>query len=435
MASDKLKVLMINKYQFVKGGSERYMFDLQELLEKNGHEVIPFGMTDEKNTPSEYNKYFVDAIDYDFKSRLDKILSMPKVFGRMTYSFHAKERLEALLENTKIDIAHLHMIDHQLSPSILHVLKKHNIPVVQTVHQYKLVCPNYRLYVPQKAEPCERCLSGNYFNAVIQRCHKGSLFASAMVAAETAIHKATKIQENNIDYFIVPSGFMGEKLAQGGIPKGKIKPIYHFIESENYPKSFGESDYFVCYGRLSEEKGLFTLLKAVKDLPGAKLKIIGDGPEREKLENFAKENSINVEFTGKKLGDDLKRLVSKSKFVVLPSEWYENSPMVIYESFAMGKPIIGAKAGGITELIRHEVDGLIFEMRNVEQLRQAIAALLNDHELVKKYGQAGYERVIEEFDPVTHYDKIMALYDNLLERIISEPRPQKVKVVAEISQE
>lgn len=435
MASDNLKVLMINKYHFVKGGSERYMFDLQELLEKNGHEVIPFGMADEKNIPSDYNKYFVDAIDYDFKSKVDKILSVPKVFGRMTYSFHAKERLEALLKNTKVDIAHLHMIDHQLSPSILHVLKKYNIPVVQTVHQYKLVCPNYRLYVPQKAESCERCLAGNYFNAVIQRCHKGSLFASAMVAVETAIHKAMQIQENNIDYFIVPSGFMGEKLAQGGIPEDKIKPIYHFIESENYPKSFEESDYFVCYGRLSEEKGLFTLLKAIKNLPSAKLKMIGDGPEREKLEDFAKENNINVEFTGKKLGDELKQLVSKSKFVVLPSEWYENSPMVIYESFAMGKPIVGAKAGGITELIRHEVDGLLFEMRNEKQLRQAIETMLNDHELVKKYGQAGYERVIGEFDPVTHYDKVMELYDNLLQKTSSEPRSQKMKVVEEMSQE
>ena len=138
----RFKILMVNKYYFIKGGSERCLFDLKALLESHGHEVIPFAMADEKNTPSDYNKYFVDAIDYDFKSKFDKILSVPKVFGRMTYSFHAKERIEALLANTKVDIAHLHMIDHQLSPSILHVLKKHDIPVVQTVHQYKLVCPN-----------------------------------------------------------------------------------------------------------------------------------------------------------------------------------------------------------------------------------------------------------------------------------------------------
>lgn len=418
---DRLKILMINKYYFIKGGSERCLFDLKALLEAHGHQVIPFAMADDQNVPSKYDSYFVRAIDYEFDSAVMKLLNAPKVFGRMTYSIHAKRKIEELLAKEKFDIAHLHMIDHQISPSILHSLKKFNVPVVQTVHQYKLVCPNYRMYIPQKNEICERCLSGNYFNAIKQRCHKESMFASAMIALETTIHKWMQIYGKGINAFIVPSKFMGLKLAQGGIPEEKIKPIYHFIEAENYPFSTSHEDYFIYLGRLSEEKGLFTLLKAVENLTEAKLKIIGDGPLRADLENFAKERGLkNVEFLGKKLGKGLKDAVSKAMFLVIPSEWYENSPMVIYESFAMGKPIIGAKTGGITELIRHKVDGLLYEMGNVEELRNCIDYMLRHQEEIPKFGQAGRDRVESEFDSETHYQKILDIYHSLLPKSRAE---------------
>ncbi|HEX9971680.1 MAG TPA: glycosyltransferase, partial [bacterium] len=135
-----MKILMINKYYFVKGGSERYLFDLTELLEQNGHEIIPFAMKDENNFQSEYSDYFVDHVDYDAAFNVKKL----KEAGRLIYSFHARKQIDALIEATKPDVAHLHMIDHQISPAILHSLRKYRIPVVQTVHQYKLVCPNYR---------------------------------------------------------------------------------------------------------------------------------------------------------------------------------------------------------------------------------------------------------------------------------------------------
>jgi len=411
----RLKILMINKYYFIKGGSERCFFDLKALLESKGHEVIPFAMADDQNVESKYDSYFVDSINYDFDSKLNRLLSAPKVFGRMTYSLHAKRKIEELLSKEKFDVAHLHMIEHQISPSILHSLKKFNVPVVQTVHQYKAVCPNYRMYIPQKGEICERCLSGNYFNAVKQRCHKESLLASAMIAAEMTIHKWMKIYKNNIDTFIVPSKFMGLKLAQGGIPEYKIKLIYHFIETDNYPFSLDHEDYFVYLGRLSEEKGLFTLLRAVAKLPEAKLKIIGDGPLRNDLEKFSDERDLkNVEFLGKMFGDDLKKAVSKAMFVVIPSEWYENSPMVIYESFAMGKPLIGAKTGGITELIRHKVDGLLYEMGNVEELAKCIDYMLTHKEIIPKFGEAGRARVKSEFNPESHYEQVLNIYESLI---------------------
>ena len=412
---------MVNKFYFIKGGSERYLFDLKNLLETRGYEVIPFAMADEQNFKSNYSSYFVDHINYKFQSRIQKFLKAPKAFARMTYSIHARRKLEQLLSRTRIDVAHLHMIDHQISPSILHALRKFNVPVVQTIHQYKLVCPNYRLYIPQKGEICERCLSGNYFNSVIQRCHKESLFASAMVFLETTIHKWMNIYEKNVDYFIVPSGFMGNKLAQGGIPEKKIKSIYHFIDTKNYPLSWDYENYFVYYGRLSEEKGVFTLLKAMKCLPKANLKIIGDGPLKGDLENYARKNQlINVQFLGMKSGEELKPLVSKAMFVVLPSEWYENSPMVIYESFAMGKPVIGSKTGGITELIRDNVDGLLFEMGNVNELRDCIQYLLTHPQKIVEFGRNGRLRAESEFNPEKHLQEILNLYHSLTDKSIPD---------------
>lgn len=410
-----MKILMINKYYFIKGGSERYMFELKELLEQHGHEVIPFSMEDSQNEPSEYSPFFVDHIQYEFESSLQKFIQAPKVLGRMIYSLQAKERVEQLISRTRPDIAHIHMIDHQISPSILPVLKKYGIPVVQTVHQYKLVCPNYRMYIPRKAQVCERCLTGGTLNAILQRCHKNSFVASAMVALESAIHRRFKIYQNHIDWFIVPSRFLGKKLIQGGFAPEKIKTIYHFIDCHRYPYNQTFKDYYVFYGRISEEKGLLTLLHSARKLPQLKLKIVGDGPMLPVLMNFVKQNQMEqVEFVGKKHGKELKQIISNAMFVVLPSEWYENSPMVIYESFAMGKPVIGSKIGGITELIRHQKDGLLFTMGNVEELAHRINYLATHPEKIVQFGKAARQRAEHDFNPNKHYQNIMDLYCNLL---------------------
>ncbi len=409
-----MKILMIDKFYFVKGGVERYLFELKKLLEKRGHEVIPFSMLHPDNQPTPYSSYFVDHMDFESPDLQKNKWKQLKTALRILYSFHAKKKLGKLIKETKPDIAHLHMIDHQLSPSILHTLKKYKIPSIQTVHQYKLVCPNYRFYIDHRGEICERCLSGNYFHAALNRCHKKSLKASMLLTMEAFLHKFLGIYKN-ISRFHVPSQFIGKKIVEGGIPAEKI--VHHFLtlNMDEYPFQDKSEDYFLYYGRLSGEKGLMTLLKAMRRVKtGLKLFLVGDGPVREALERFARNHKLEtVQFIGYKSGRELKKILAGARFVVVPSEWYENSPFVIYEPFCMGKPVIGASIGGIPEFIRHEKTGLLFEPGDADKLAEYIDLFASNPELCRKYGQNARAFAEENFRPEDHCEWLVKEYEQL----------------------
>ncbi len=402
---------MIDKYFFVKGGAERYYFELKDVLERRGHTVIPFSMKHPANRETPYADAFVDNIDFNPRSPMQKISTGLRSVGRIFYSVQAKRRLTRLIRRTRPDIAHLHMIDHQISPSILPVLRKAGIPVVQTVHTFKLVCPAYRLYHMGRREVCEKCLKGSYWRALAERCHKNSFFATLLVVLETLFHKAFRFYERGVDLFLVPSRFMGAKLIEGGIRPEKIRHIFYTIEIARYRPSYSSDGYFIYYGRLSEEKGLLTLLKAVQGGVGLPLHIAGDGPQRPVLERTVRDRRIGgVRFLGALEGEALKRAVARSRFVVVPSEWYENSPLVIYESMAMGKPVIGADMGGIPELIDPGVDGFLYPAGDAESLRNRIRFLAEHPAMPPKMGRAARRKAERLFSPSIHYEKLMELY-------------------------
>jgi len=410
-----MKILMIDKYYFIKGGAETYMFELSEILESRGHKVIPFAMKHVNNFETPYERYFAQNIDYNIKSPLQKAVAFFKITGRMIYSRDTRQRLEELLREERPDIAHLHMIDHQLSPSILLALKKFGVPAIQTIHQYKLVCPNYRLYNPGTGKVCEKCLDGNLFHPIFERCHKNSTAASIAIALESSIHRAMRIYEKNIDIFHVPSRFIGEKMRQAGVGEDNIRHLFYTIKMDKFTPHYKSKNYLLYYGRLADEKGILTLLKAMKGLPGALLKIAGDGPQKGKLELFIANNGMeNVELVGKKSGDELESLVKNARFIVVPSEWYDNSPLVIYESFAYGKPVIASKMGGMPELIDHDENGLLFDAGDVDDLKRQMKILWESPRLAVKYGKAAREKAEREFDPDVHYQKILQWYDELL---------------------
>jgi glycosyltransferase involved in cell wall biosynthesis len=414
---------MVDKYYFVKGGVERYFFELKTILERNGHTVIPFSMKHPANFETPYSEYFVENIGFNPSSISQKLSIGMRSLGRIFYSIQAAERLKRLIRDTRPDIAHLHMIDHQLSPSILPVLKAANIPVVQTLHAYKLVCPAYRLYHMGKQRVCEKCLHGSYYRALFERCHKNSYFATLLVVLEMSFHKMLRFYKRNIDLFLVPSRFMGDKIIEAGIDPAKIRHLFYTIQVDEYHPNYESEDYFLFYGRLSEEKGLLTLLRAVESGNGLPLQIVGDGSQRPKLEAYIRDNGIdNVRFLGPLEGDALKMVVSKSKFVVVPSEWYENSPLVIYESFAMGKPVIGARIGGIPELIEPGVDGFLYEAGNSDELRQWIVHLVQHQRALPKMGRAARRKAERLFSPQVHYAQLMRVYQQLLNRQNSEVR-------------
>jgi glycosyltransferase involved in cell wall biosynthesis len=409
-----LRILLVDKYYFVKGGAERYYFELKAILEAQGHEVIPFSMQHAENVDTPYASYFVDNIEFN-GSFAHRLATAPKAAGRVIYSRQARARIEELIAATRPDLAHLHMIDHQLSPSILLGIKKFGLPIVQTVHHYKLVCPNYRLFIDRKRVICEKCLGGKFYHPILERCHQDSLAASLLVSLESYIHKWMRWYDH-VDLFHVPSSFMGDKLREGGVAPERIRHLFYTINIDNFPFHPEFGDYFIYFGRLSGEKGLVTLLHAMQGFTGSKLKIVGGGPEEGKLNALAHDLKLSVEFVGPKHGDELKRIVANARFIVVPSEWYENSPLVIYEAFATGKPVIGAAIGGITELITPDEDGYLFPTGDAQALRQCLEAMDRDEHRLRAFGQAARKKAKALFAPAAHYETLMAWYEELLAR-------------------
>jgi len=410
-----MKILMVDKYFFVKGGAERYMFELAKVLQANGHEIVPFAMQHQDSFDTPYADFFVSNIEYNRHSLLAKAATVARATGRMIYSTEARNRIAKLIEKTQPDIAHLHMIDHQLSPSILHALKDFNIPVIQTVHQYKLACPNYRLYNPTTGQVCEKCLGGNLWHPIKERCHKGSFVASSMIAIESTLHRLTQIYEKNIDLFHVPSHFMGRKLRQPGVGDGKVRHLFYAINMKDFEPHISAGEYVLYFGRLSDEKGILTLLEASRLYPTAPLYIVGDGPQRPVLQEFAiKSEMSQVKFLGLKSGDDLKALVQNARVIVVPSEWYDNSPLVIYEAFATGKPVICSKMGGMPELVDDGQNGLHFEAGDAEELAAQMAAMWQNPKRAMEFGRTARAKAETEFDPDVHYQKIYEWYQELI---------------------
>jgi glycosyltransferase involved in cell wall biosynthesis len=306
------------------------------------------------------------------------------------------------------------MIDHQISPSILPVLRKYRVPIVQTVHQYKLVCPNYRMYIERNDQICEKCLGGRFYHAVLEKCHKDAFLPSFLVSLESYLHHWLGVYDH-ISLFHAPSAFIEQKLVQGGIGARRVRQLFYAINVADYKPCYEPDDYFVYFGRLSSEKGLFTLLTAMNKIGTCWLKIVGEGPLRHDLENFTRQKKLaHVEFAGLKNGEELKHFVANAKFVVVPSEWYENSPLVIYEAFALGKPVIGAAIGGISELVSENKDGLLFRAGDAEDLARKIQYFLDHPEILKPFGQAARRKAEQEFDAEVHYAQMMGIYQSLI---------------------
>jgi glycosyltransferase involved in cell wall biosynthesis len=404
-----MKILSINKFHRRSGGAETYMFSLTELLGRMGHEVIPFSMLDERNEPSCYSKYFVPNVDYHRnRSLARKVLEA----GRIFYSFDSKRHISALIRDTKPSLAHCHNIYHQLSPSILHTLKQHCVPIVLTAHDYKLLCGNYKML--SHGRTCERCCHGSHYHATLQRCVKNSLPASVVISLEMYFHRFLDIY-SLIDVIIAPSCFLKSKLIQYGFPAEKVIQVPYFVDPVKYQPCYENQGYFLYLGRLVEEKGLKTLLAAMKSLRNKKLWVLGDGPQRTELEELANKYHLdNLSFRGFLTGRELVNAVENASFIVLPPEWYENYPLAILEAFAMGKPVVASRIGGIPELIDDGKEGFLFTAGDSEDLAQKIDCMLSDPRKLVEMGKAARSKILRCYTPEQHYKGIKQVYNSLV---------------------
>ncbi len=407
-----MRILMCNSFFYLRGGAERCFFDLSALLEANGHEVIPFSMVHPQNLPSPYANYFISYMDFPTQlGRAAGITGKVQLAERVIYSREAKAKIEQLIAATKPDIAHLHGIAHETSPSILPALKAAGIPVVQTLHDYKLVCPNTN-FVSQ-GEVCEACKGHRYYNVVRRRCKRDSLPASLLAGIEAYSHKALQIYERNVDTFIAPSRFLRDKVIEHGI-QNHVAYLPNFIHVDRFTPCYEADNYFVFAGRLVETKGVRTLLAAMRSVTGAKLYIAGGGELEAELRATISEHKLDhVHLVGHLDQAALTALVQRAIGMIVPSEWYENCPMSVLESFACATPVIGAKIGGIPELVQEGASGLLFEPGNATQLAQAMQAAIDQPARMQLMGRQARQQVEQHYNATSHYAQTLNLYQSL----------------------
>ena len=404
-----MKVLAVNKFYYHRGGAETVMFDEMRMLRDHGHDVVPFAMRHPSNYATAYERYFVSNVE--LREEQGGIAGKAAAAGRILWSREAPQKVRSLLERFSPDIAHAHNVYHQLSPSVLRALHQAGVPVVVSLHDYKLVCPAYTLYANDAI--CERCSGGRFYNTVIQRCVKGSLAKSALCAIEGYAHRATGAYERNVKLYIAPSRFLAAKVVELGLDPRRIVHVPNSVETAGIAVAETDGGHVLFAGRLERVKGVRTLLEAFRGLAhrGASLRIAGDGEDRAWLEAFCARHGLDsVRFLGHLSHDRVAAEIDGAAFVVVPSEWYENAPLSVLEAAARGKAVIVSGLGGLPELVIPGETGVVFEAGNASELRTAMDRLFADPATTREMGRKARAFVEETFSPQRHYEQLMRVY-------------------------
>jgi glycosyltransferase involved in cell wall biosynthesis len=405
-----VKICFVNTYHYRRGGDSTYTLDVAALLEARGHEVVHFAMKHPNNFESPFEKYFTDQIDYRRIFLGGNPLSKVRAFFRSLYSFQARSRFAALLDDTRPDIIHLQNFRRHLTFSIVPEAVRRNIPVVYTAHDYDSICPNSLLFAD--GQVCEVCEGRAYQRALRVRCKHGSLAGTLPIVLEGAFIRQRGYYRL-IDTVITPSSFHRSKLIQYGFDPARVVTIHNFIDASAYRPRYGGKG-FVYSGRLAEEKGLGSRIEAANQTPEVRITIAGEGPERDRLEQLClKSECRNVEFIGYVPRETLLDVVGEAMCLVMPSVCYENFPYAVLEAFALGKPVIASRMGGMPEAVREGQTGLLFEAGDALALSEKMKYLHNDREAAENMGRKARGLVETEFNAATHYDKLMEVYIGL----------------------
>lgn len=406
-----MKVLLVHKFWKKVGGAEVYFQDTARILRSQGHEVHIYttdydaqGAQDvfERNA----NVHFGTSFDYLQGGLIKKLTNIPNVI----YSKTNKEEFRELLRELRPDVVHVFAIYVTITPSILDACREEGVPVVMSCNDYKHICPNYRLFHHGKI--CEDCKGGRFYNALLNNCCKHSLAVSAISMVEAYVHGMKNIWRKNVHTFLFESAFMMQKTEEfWGKGAARLKFLGKPFNATRWNAEYRDEGYVLYLGRLSDEKGVDILLKAMKQVPDCKLMIVGDGEYRPTLEAIQSNEQItNVEFTGPRHGEALERLFAGCRFVVVPSIWHENFPYVMMEAYARGKAVVGSDKGGIPEYIQEGHTGYVFPSNDVDRLAAIIARLANDPELAKQLGKNAKAYADRDFNDVAFYNRLLEIY-------------------------
>lgn len=385
------------------GGAHAVYLNTAELLRKNGHEVFYYAFKDEKMQTNYFREYFPLNRDYRNLTLTSKLKSVKSFL----YNREAYQKIKEYIKIVKPEIAHLHLFMGGLTVSILEALKENSIPIVHTVHDYRLICPAYT-FLDRNNNICELCKDGFFLRCAYKRCSlEGRTSHSIMLAIDAYYRKYNVDPLKLIDHYIFVSSFSQNKHTEFNSLFQKKSTILYNFKTGVFSNSYIRGNYILYYGRLSREKGIELLVKVAKKI-NCKLKIVGTGPL---FQDLFKESCDNVEVLGFKSGEELWNLIKESMYIVVPSEWYENNPLTIVESFSFGKPIIGSNIGGITELLK-DGRGFLFEPKSFDSLSNAIVQALSLNETeYKLMSQKVFEFANVNFSEEVHYKSLMNIYN------------------------
>lgn len=395
---------MVNKFLYPNGGSETYIFKLGEELKRLGHKVQFFGMEHQNRIVGNRVESYTSNMDFH-TGKLQKLLYPFKII----YSIEARQKIRKVMEDFSPDVVHLNNFNFQLTPSIIYEVKSYDkknnkkTAIIYTAHDYQWVCPNHMFKIPGNGELCMRCVKGAYGNCAKYKCIHNSRIKSILGSIEGKLYYLLKTYRL-VDKIICPSEFMNKALSNNSLLKNKTVTLHNFIEKKNEENEDVEKkDYILYFGRYAEEKGIRTLLEVCKELDDISFVFAGNGPLEREV------NQINnIQNKGFLSGKELEQTIREARFVLFPSEWYENCPFSVMESQMYGTPVLAANIGGTPELIKEYATGELFDSGNRESLKSSINKLWNDKSLCKKYA-LGCKNI--KFDTTKEYcRKLIEIY-------------------------
>ena len=378
------------------------------MMQALGFDCGWFAMQHPKNEPTPWAEHFIGELKFGQPySPAQKLVMATKV----VWSWEARRRLARLLDRFPADIAHLHCIYHHHSPAILPLLAERGVPAVMTAHDLKIACPNYKMRTHDG--PCERCRDGGVWNVVRHRCVQGSLAASAVVAVESGLHRALGTWRRHLAAIVCPSRFFVDKFVEWGWPRERFVHVPNWVDAQGFAPAYAPGGYALYFGRLILDKGLATLVRAAH-AAGLPLKLAGTGPDEVALRALVASLGAEVEFIGYRSGAALHDAVRGARCVVLASELFENAPMMVLEAMALGQPVVGARIGGIPEVIDDGETGWLFDSGDVDALakRLAVVKALPDARLAAM-GRAARALVEARFSRARYLQAMLALYARL----------------------
>jgi glycosyltransferase involved in cell wall biosynthesis len=403
-----MKILMVNNYLYWRGGSEKVMFEEMAGLAERGHEVACFSARHPQNEPSSLGHLFPEVLDFQTQPLPVRIGNWYSVIANS----RVKRAFSAALDLVRPDVVHFHNIYGRLTPVVAVAARERGIPSVMTAHDYKLVCPTYlRL---SDGRPCDACSYRHQLPVFFRRCHDGNRITSIVYGVEAAVNAWRGVYDG-IDAIVCPSRFMQQSLSEGGVGGARLRFVPNSTPLAAAAPASAAKPYLLYSGRLSREKGVGCLIRAMEGLD-VDLLVAGDGPEAAMLRRLAARTKQppRVHFLGHCDRATLQQILAGALLVVVPSEWYENAPMSVLEAFAAGKPVVAAAIGGIPELVRPGETGALFPPGDTARLQEAIQSLLSSPATVARLGEKARQMMKDRFIPDVHMRELLKVYAEVI---------------------